>query len=151
MNRDEIIAKTLDDMQIYKNPVENSEPAIADPTEENDRDVLIPESEPGSVGRTADYDRDVFIPEMMKRLPEGEITTCGELQLAVECCPPCHGFYPHYDMYVVELPDGRTAWICCAVRRFLFPETAIADDSPEALMLRRIFLDDEPGDQGGYR
>jgi hypothetical protein len=148
MNRDQIIAKTLDDMQAYKNPVEDSEPASADRAAEYDGDVFNPESEPGSVGRTAEYDRDVFIPEMMKRLPEGEIMTCDELLLAVECCPPCHGFYPHYDMYVVQLPDGRTAWICCAVRRVLFPETAIACDSPEALELMRILGGDESRGQG---
>jgi hypothetical protein len=138
MNRDQIIAKTLGDMRAYMNPVEDSEPASADRIDENDRNVFIQESEPGSVGRTEEYDRDVFIPEMQKRLPEGEIVICDDLLLDVECCPPCHGFYPHYDMYLVELPDGRAAWICCAVRGVLFPETAIADDSPEALDFNRI-------------
>jgi hypothetical protein len=128
MNRDQIIAKTLMDMPAYENPDEDREP--------------------GSADRAAEYDRDVFIPEMLKRLPEGEITICDELLLDVECCPACHGFYPHYDMYVVELPDGRTASICCAVRRALFPDKVIADDSPEALELRRILSRDESRGQG---
>jgi hypothetical protein len=71
--------------------------------------------------------------------------TCEDLRVEIECCPPCHSFYPHYDMYVVGLSDGRTGWICCAVRRVLFPETASADDSPAALELRRIFGCDESG------
>jgi hypothetical protein len=118
MNRDQIIAKTLDDMRRYETDFENREP--------------------GSAVRDDEYNRSIFIPEMLKRLPDGDITTCGELRPGVECCPTCHGLYPHYEMYVVELPDGRTGWICCAVRRVLFPDTAIADDSPEALELMRI-------------
>jgi hypothetical protein len=117
MNRDQIIAKTIVDMCHHENPDEDCEP--------------------GSDDAAAAYDRDVFIPEMLKRLPEGEIITCDELGLAVKCCDSCHAYYPHYDMYVVELRDGRAAWICCAVRRFLFPETSIPDDSPEVLDLIR--------------
>jgi hypothetical protein len=147
MSRDQIITKTLDDMRSYLNSDEDSEPGSADSTDAYDSDVFIQESEPGSVGRTAEYDRDVFIPEMQKRLPAGDIVTCEDLGLEIECCPICHGFYPHYDMDVVRLADGRTGWICCAVRQALFPETAIADDSPEALMLRRIFSGDESGGQ----
>jgi hypothetical protein len=75
--------------------------------------------------------------------PDGEITTCDDLRLEVECCESCHGYYLHYDMYVVEQPDGQTAWICCAVRRVLFPETAIANDDPVRLELMRI-----PGGDG---
>ena len=134
-------------MRRYLNSDEESEPGSAGSTDACDSDVFIPENEPGSLGHTAEYDRDVFLPEMLKRLPEGDIVTCAELRLEVECCPPCHGFYPHYDMHVVRLADGRTGWICCAVRQALFPETAIADDSPEALMLRRIFSGDESGGQ----
>jgi hypothetical protein len=72
MNRDEIIAKTLVDMRCYENSVEDHEPGSAD----------------GAV----EYDRDIVIPEMKKRLPEGEITTCAELRLEVECCESCHGY-----------------------------------------------------------
>ena len=128
MNRDQIITKTLDDMRCYENSVEDREP--------------------GSADRAAEYDRDVFIPEMLKRLPEGEITTCDELLLDVECCPACHGFYPHYDMHVVELPDGRKGWICCAVRRVLFPETAIAKDDPEFVDLMRMLGGEKSDGEG---
>jgi uncharacterized protein YbaR (Trm112 family) len=131
MNRDQIIAKTLVDMSRYLNSDENCEPGSADRAVEYD-----------------EYDREVFFPEMKRRLPEGEITTCDELRLEVVCCPPCHGFYPHYDMHVVDLSDGRKGWICCAVRGALFPETEIPDDSPEALEFRRIFCGDESSGQG---
>jgi hypothetical protein len=100
MNRDQIIVKTLEEMHLYEGPVEYEEPDGAD--------------------LAAEYDRDIVIPEMKKRLPDGEITTCAELRLEVECCESCHGYYPHYDMHVVDLPDGRIGWICCAVRRVLF-------------------------------
>jgi len=128
MNRDQIIAKTLDDMRRFENPVEDSEPGTAD--------------------RAFEYDRDVFVPEMLKRLPDCEITTCDDLGLEVECCESCHGYYPHYDMYVVDLSEGRKGWICCAVRRVLFPETVIASDDPVRLELMRIFGGDESEGQG---
>ena len=128
MNRDQIIAKTLVDMRVYVNRVENRDPEGADGDDT--------------------YIRDVYFPEMMKRLPEGEITTCDELLLDVECCPTCHGLYPHYEMYLVELPDDRAAWICCAVRTVLFPETAIAADDPEVLECLRLIFGGESDGQG---
>jgi hypothetical protein len=128
MNRDEIIAKTLQDMEAYEISVENREP--------------------GSAERDDEYNRDIFLREMLKRLPDSDITTCGDLQAGVECCPTCHGLYPHYEMHLENLPDGRMSWICCAVRRALFPETAIADDSPEALELMRMLGGDESRGKG---
>jgi hypothetical protein len=128
MNRNQIIAKTLDDMRAYETDFENSAP--------------------GSADRDAEYNRDIFNPEMLKRLPDGDITACEELQLETGCCPTCHGLYPHYEMNVVNLPDGRTGWICCAVKRALFPETAIAYNSPESLELLRMLGGDESRDQG---
>jgi hypothetical protein len=111
MNRDQIIAKTIVDMCHHEN--------------------LEEDCEPGSDNAAAAYDSDVVVPEMLKRLPEGEITTCAELGLTDKCCDSCHAYYPHYDMEVVQLSDGRAGWICCAVRRFLFPETSIPEDSQE--------------------
>jgi hypothetical protein len=103
--------------------------------------------EPGSDDAAVAYDRDVVIPEMLRRLPEGEIATCGDLRLADKCCESCHAFYPHYDMYVVQLSDGRTGWICCAVRRLLFPETSIPDDLPEFVDLMEALGGYELNDQ----
>jgi len=128
MNRDQLIAKTFDDMRRYEIAFENREP--------------------GSADLDAEYHRDIVIPEMLKRLPDGDITTCGELQAEIECCPTCHGLYPHYEMHEVNLPDGRTGWICCAVRRVLFPETAMKFDLPESLDLIRMLGGDDSRDQG---
>ena len=128
MNRDQIIAKTFDDMRRYETAFESSEP--------------------GSADRDAEYNRDIVIPEMLKRLPDGDITTCGELEVETECCPTCHGLYPHFEMHVVNLPHGRTGWICCAVRGVLFPESTIKSDSPEALDLIDMLGGDESRGQG---
>jgi hypothetical protein len=101
MTRSEIIAQTLKDMgRLYPIAKENA-PMDADRDE---------------------YDAMVTIPELERRLPDGDILTCEELRADVECCDSCYGFYPHYDMYLIDLPDARNAWICCAVRRALFPE-----------------------------
>jgi hypothetical protein len=57
------------------------------------------------------------IAELNEQLPEGEIKTCEDFKhLNVECCETCHRYYPHYDVKLVSLPDGSTAWICCTVR-----------------------------------
>jgi len=102
MNRDQIITKTLEDMRGY---------------DSSDSEEFYQQS-----AELDEYDRNVTIPELMKRLPEGEILTCEDLDFPVECCDSCHYFYAHYDMYLVDLPDGRKAWICCATRRALLHE-----------------------------
>jgi hypothetical protein len=68
------------------------------------------------------YDRNVTIPYLMQRLPDGEIGTCEDLDVPVGCCDSCHYFYAHFDMELVDLPDGEKVWVCCAVRRALFHE-----------------------------
>lgn len=102
MNRDKIIAKTLEDMRRYESPHGEE---VHQRSEERD-----------------EYDLSVTIPELMKRLPDGEVLTCADFDFPEECCESCHYAYAHYDMELVDLPDGRKAWICCAVRRALFHE-----------------------------
>jgi hypothetical protein len=128
MNRDKIIAQMLDEWCLSENSVEDLEP--------------------GGTKCDAEYVRDVFLPEMQKRLPEGEIITCDDLRLEVQCCDICHGYYPHYDMYVVDLPDGRTGWICCAVHQVLFPKTALPDNDSELVDIERILGGDGSDGQG---
>jgi hypothetical protein len=128
MNRDQIIAKTLVDMGVDETTFEISD--------SEDADGYPP------------YIRDVFFPEMLKRLPEGDIITCDDVKGGTECCSICHRAYPHYEMDVVELPKGGTGWICCAVRRALFPEEATAYDSSAALDLTRMLGGDKPNEQG---
>ena len=67
-------------------------------------------------GSTDEYD-DIVIATLAERLPEGDITTCGEFQqLGIGCCNTCHTCYPHYDMYLEDRLDGHKTWICCTVR-----------------------------------
>jgi hypothetical protein len=57
---------------------------------------------------------------LAERLPEADFKTCEDFKhLNAECCPICHTFYAHYDMYLEDLPGGE-AWICCSVRSALF-------------------------------
>lgn len=107
MNRDQVIAKTLQDMRHHVQGAQQ---------QKSDRD---------------EYDREVTIPELMRRLPDGEVATCEEFDFDVDCCDSCHYFYAHYDMYLVDLPDGRKAWICCAVRSALLHEPKESDYSQE--------------------
>lgn len=74
--------------------------------------------EPEGPSRDEDYDA-IIIFTLNERLPHCEFTTCEDLALGVECCETCHTLYPHYEMYLDDLPDGGKAWICCSVRSAL--------------------------------
>jgi hypothetical protein len=84
--------------------------------------------------KLGDEDLQGVIATLNERLPEGESRICAEFDLNVACCEICHIFYAHYEMYAVELPGVGNAWICCAVRSFLFPKTALESWSPTRLM-----------------
>lgn len=61
--------------------------------------------------------------ELQARLPETDSKTCEDFRhLNVTCCDTCHTFYPHYEMKLIELPDGSPAWVCDAVELAIFPE-----------------------------
>lgn len=106
MTKGEIIAKTLDDMGLFSG------------------DDKTPHS-----GEYVEDDGSI-IAGVRERLPEGEIGTCADFHaLGVKCCTACHGFYPDYDMCIESLPNGRRAWICCAVRKALLSGTAAEADS----------------------
>jgi hypothetical protein len=49
-----------------------------------------------------------------------EILTCEDIPERKTCCDTCHTFYIVYEMHLVETYKGL-AWICCAVKRELFP------------------------------
>lgn len=77
-----------------------------------------------------------------------EIKTCEDFRhLNVECCETCHNFYAHYEMKVIQLPDGSPAWVCDSVEWAIYPERyqALKDwskNSPEGKLLREIFGED---------
>lgn len=66
----------------------------------------------------------IAVAELQRKLPESmEIKTCEDFRhLNVECCDTCHNFYPHYEMRVIQLPDGSPAWVCDSVEWAVYPE-----------------------------
>jgi len=95
----------------------------------------------------------IVIAELYRKLPDGvEIKTCEDFRhLNVECCDTCHNFYPHYEMRVIDLPDGSSAWVCDAVEWAIYPERYqalmdLAKNSPEGKLLGKIFGVDEDDD-----
>ncbi len=60
---------------------------------------------------------EVIIAELDSRLPDTDLKTCSDFaHLSVNCCETCHKFYPEYEMSVIRLPDGGTAWVCDPVK-----------------------------------
>ena len=90
-------------------------------------------------GPDEEYEAEVIIPTLNDRVPEGDSKTCENFtHLNVGCCETCHTFYAHYEMDVVELPDGGKAWICHAVKNALFPETKVDKNSTQTKTLNDI-------------
>lgn len=57
----------------------------------------------------------IVIAELQRRLPDGDIVTCGAFSaLNVGCCNTCHTD-PLHGMRLVELPCCGWAWLCCSV------------------------------------
>jgi hypothetical protein len=116
MTRDQIISATLGAMRR--------------------QDGLLAAKQSGD-GSLDEYEA-VVLAALAKRVPEGDISTCEDLRhLGVECCNICHTFYPHYEMYLEDLPDGRKAWVCCSVRFALLRPIGQAVPSEESLDLER--------------
>jgi len=64
----------------------------------------------------------IVIAELQRRLPDGDIVTCGAFSaLNVGCCNACHTD-PLHGMRLVELPCCAWGWLCCAVDAASSPE-----------------------------
>jgi hypothetical protein len=93
-------------------------------------------------------EEEIVIAELQKRLPDTDIKTCEDFRhLNVVCCDTCHTFYPHYEMKVIQLPDGSPAWVCDTVEWAIYPERyrelqEWSRNSPEGKLLREIFGED---------
>jgi hypothetical protein len=99
MTREEIIGKTLREMSLFSS------------------------SEQGSQSSYNAGHLSTVIAELRRRLPDGNIKTCGAFRhLDAGCCGSCHTSRPHYSMNLIELPDGSKAWVCCAMIRAIYPE-----------------------------
>ena len=125
MTRDEIVDKTLREMGI-----------------------ALPSGE-SALSRNETTQLSVIIAGLRFRLPEGNIKTCGAFKhLKAGCCAPCHTSRPHTDMNLIELPDGRKAWVCCAVEWAIYPERYAellehSRNCPEGKLLRGLFGGDD--------
>jgi hypothetical protein len=107
-------------------------------------DLIPPEHEPPY---SDEHSEEEFIISVLRdRLPESvDIKTCEDFRhFNVECCNTCHNFYPHYEMSVIDLPDGGKAWVCDTVKWAIYPEKyrelqERSRNSPEGKLLREIF------------
>jgi inorganic pyrophosphatase len=91
----------------------------------------------------------IVIAELQRKLPEGvEIKTCEDFpHLNVKCCDTCHNSYPHYEMKLIQLPDGCPARVCDTVRWAIHPEEyrkpqEWSRNTPEGKLLSKIFGED---------
>jgi hypothetical protein len=92
--------------------------------------------------QTEEQDEEAFIISVLQdRLPDGDIRTCEDFKhLGVECCEICHDS-PHYELSVIDLPDGGKAWVCDSVKHAMYPEK-YRDRREAEQMLREIFGED---------
>jgi hypothetical protein len=68
-----------------------------------------------------------------------QLLTCEDFPEAAGCCDTCHTSYVVYEMDLVETPRGW-AWLCCGVRRKLFPRDFSKEPLTESeKMLEKIF------------
>jgi hypothetical protein len=92
-----------------------------------------------------------FVTTLKERLPDGDIKTCEDFKhLTVECCETCHTFLPETEMYLVELPEGGKAWICCPVHSALFPKPKVDESNPEQKLLEWVLAGNKLGDYTGF-
>src|ERR1019366_3274076 len=97
--------------------------------------MLAPSEQDAQCGNKLRYIR-IVIADLQRRLPDGEITTCGAFRdLNVGCCDVCHTD-PLHGMNLVELPGCNWAWLCCAVD---------AASSPEPQLIIHEREEDSPG------
>ena len=84
--------------------------------------MLLPSGEYAQSGDEADFLSGV-VTELQRRLPYGSIKTCGAFRhLQAGCCNSSHTEYPHARMKLIDLPDGGTGWVCCAMNKAIYPE-----------------------------
>ena len=129
MNRDELIEKALREAGIFPPSVTN--PHYADKTEMTRAEIILRSlDEMGMLTLSAQdpefaekiWRIQLVVAGLQRRLPDGEITTCGAFSLLnVGCCDICHTD-PLHGMNLVELPACNWAWLCCAVDAASSPE-----------------------------
>jgi hypothetical protein len=154
MTKDESVEKTLREAGIFPPSVQDShygdkaEMTREEIIEKTLREMsLFSSSEQGSQSSDEAGHLSTVIAELRRRLPDGNIKTCGAFKhLNAACCDPCHTSSPHTDMNLIDLPDGSKAWVCCAVEWAIYPEryTELMDRSrncPEGKLFIEMFGD----------
>ncbi len=91
----------------------------------------------------------VITAELEKRLTEEAYLTCEDFDhFDITCCDTCHTCYPHYEMWIVVLSDGRHAWVCHSIKAILMRETKFVPSTPDAeealRLLDEIFGGSQP-------
>jgi len=155
MTTDEVLKKLLREKEIY--PPSVLDPHYSDTPEMTrgeiiektlrEMGILLPSGEYAQSGDKAGH-LSTVITELRRRLPDGNIKTCGAFKhLKAGCCAPCHTSRPHTDMNLIDLPDGSKARVCCAVEWAIYPERYMelmerSQNCPEGKLFREMF--------GGY-
>ncbi len=89
-----------------------------------------------------EYLSSIVIPALMQLLPDGiDIKTCRDVRVfQIACCKTCHTLYPHYEMYLVELPEDGKGWVCCAFRSALIGTESSAEQREAVTLDVRAIL-----------
>jgi hypothetical protein len=117
MTKDEVIERTLMGMELYWSWGQR-----------------------GVTAEEVEHARSV-VAQIQNWLPDTQIKTCAAFgDLNTPCCQTCHTFSPDHHMYFIDLPDGTSAWVCCALARAVCLDlNKQAAHSPEARLLEDIF------------
>ena len=146
MNKDELIEQALREQGVF--PPSVLDRHYGDKTEMTKAELIVRSLEEMGLLSLSEQDAQcgnkiryihILIAELQRRLPDGEIVTCGAFRdLNVGCCDVCHTD-PLHGMTLLDLPDGSKAWLCCAVEAASSPEQYLIihereQDSPEGKM-----------------
>ena len=155
MSKDELIEKALREAGIYPPSVQDSHygdkaiMARGEIIEKTLREMgLLWPSEQDAQSSDKAEDLSIVITELQRRLPYGDIKTCGAFRhLNAACCDTCHTLQPHHMMKVVDLADGGKAWVCHKMEWAICPERyaslqAWLRNSPTGKMLSNVSCDD---------
>jgi hypothetical protein len=117
MNKSDIIAKTLREMR-----------------------AISPET---GLPVNDEQDEEGFIISVLQDvLPHGvDIRLCDDFKyLGVLCCETCHNLYPHYEMTLIDLPNGSKAWVCDTVKWAIHTPRSIENSTVESELFRGRLL-----------
>ena len=90
------------------------------------------------------------VTQLQRRFPPDiKFATCGAFKcLNTGCCDSCHASHSHYEMDLIELPDGGKAWVCHGIEWAIYPEPYAelkewSRNTPKGMVWREICCDDD--------